>query len=69
MNCKSPCVAALFLLPQLVCGVYAAVAGNDEAGQQSLIPVLVGFALTLAMLLVGAPDASVNPRARCGEVW
>ncbi len=43
-------VGGLFLLQQVVGDVYAAVAGNDEASQQSLIPVLVGFGLTLATL-------------------
>ncbi|MGL5009109.1 MAG: mechanosensitive ion channel family protein, partial [Paracoccaceae bacterium] len=43
-------VGGLFLLQQLVNDIYGAVAGNDEADKQSLIPVLVGFALTLAML-------------------
>ncbi len=45
-------LGGLFLVQQLVGDVYAAVAGDDEASQQSLIPVLVGFALTLAILPV-----------------
>ncbi len=45
-------VGGLFLLQQLVSDGYAAVAGGDEASQQSLVPVLFGFGLTLAMIPV-----------------
>jgi potassium-dependent mechanosensitive channel len=43
-------IAGLFLLQQLVGDIYAAVMGDDEVTQQSLIPVMIGFVLTLAML-------------------
>ncbi len=45
-------VGGLFLLQQMVGDIYAAVAGDDEASQQSLTPVLIGIVLTLAMLPV-----------------
>jgi potassium-dependent mechanosensitive channel len=45
-------IAGLFLLQQLVGDIYAAVMGDDEVTQQSLIPVMIGFVLTLAMLPV-----------------
>jgi small-conductance mechanosensitive channel len=44
--------AGLFLMQQLVGDVYAALARDEEASRASLIPVLAGFALTLAMLPV-----------------
>ncbi len=40
-------IAFLFLLQQLVGDVFALVTRKDEASQQSLIPTLIGFALTL----------------------
>lgn len=47
-------VCALFLAQQLINDIYMAVARDDEEGQQSLIPVLVSFALSLAALPVFA---------------
>jgi potassium-dependent mechanosensitive channel len=47
-------IGFLFLMQQLVGDVFAAITRKDEASQQSLIPVLIGFGMTLFTIPVFA---------------
>jgi potassium-dependent mechanosensitive channel len=43
-------VALLFILQKLVRDLFLLVTGNDDTGREALLPVLIGFLLTLATL-------------------
>ncbi|MFN4157557.1 MAG: DUF3772 domain-containing protein [Gemmobacter sp.] len=45
-------VGLLFILQKLVRDTFALITGNEETGREALVPVLIGFVLTLAMLPV-----------------